>query len=135
MAIGVCKYCGQTISLFLPDGKTADDYEPQDLIDMATGKCACDEAVKESNRLVQEIQAVKQIGEVFEQMILEDPDRTSVYDDQRALIENAVRMVCGMTIESAQIRMDAHSSFAIGIKSNGSLRIRRTYKGTEEWIF
>lgn len=134
-AYGCCKFCGQRIVLSLPEGCAPEDYTTGELNDMATGRCACDAAERESRRTEQEKQAVSQIGEVFGQMVAEDPARANIYTAQQAIITDAVKMICRGGIESAQIRMDANSSFGIGIKSNGNLRIRRTYKGTEEWVF
>lgn len=134
-AYGICKYCGQRIIVFLPEGKTVDDYEPKELNDMATGRCGCDEAMKEAVRTVQEADALAQIDETFAQMLKEEPGMSLRIAAQQSIVKDAVKFVCRGMIESAQIRMDAHSSFAIGLKSNGNLRIRRTFKGTEEWIF
>lgn len=135
MASAPCRYCGQIIQLFLPEGRTADSYDQEELVEMATGRCACDEAVTASNRVAQIKGAKGALQELFDRLIEESPEEAVKLTAQQTLISDAVNLICSAAIESAQIRMDAHTHFAMGLKSNGELRIRRTFRGTEEWLF
>ena len=102
---GACRYCGQVVQVFLQEGKTAEDYTKEKL------------------------------QELYNRLIEENPEEAVKLSAQQTLVSDAVNLICSAAIESAQIRMDAHTSFVMGLKSNGEIWIRRTFRGTEEWLF
>lgn len=142
---GQCKYCGQSVIIHLPEGWSPEDKTQGDYDQLATEQCICEGSLSEAQREEQKKRAVERMREFYEGRIAEmltevRNEAQAVYQHemltrQQALMMEVVKDVADRVILGASIPITESEVFTIVVKKGGDLQIKRTYKGSEEWIF
>lgn len=114
---GTCRYCHQQRFVEVPE-----DADEEEINDTATEECDCEEALQAKERQ-QKIEAAQTwAGNVF----TPGPQLDTVLSDIRAVAERKV--------ESVTIKI-LKRTWTIDKDTNGMIRIRMTYKDTNEETF
>lgn len=139
---GTCRYCGQNMIVHLPeewdpDEKTQDEYDQ-----LATEQCDCDGAQTSAERNDKKLKAMERMAEYYDELIAVtagDTERDTLsrekLERQKGLLIGVICCVADGMIEAATVQIAPSEVFSVAIKAKGDLQIKRTYKGSEEWLF
>lgn len=143
--MGTCKHCGQQMVIHLPEDADPAGWTQEDFDATATEQCICEGALSEAQKDEQKKKAVKRMREFYEgrigEMLTEVRNEAqAVYQHemitrQQALMVKVVEDVADHVILGASIPITESEVFTVTIKKSGDLQIKRTFKGSEEWIF
>ena len=139
---GTCKYCGQHMMIYLPEGWEPDEKTQEEYDALATEQCECEGAQSEAERARQKEEAISRMVEYYDALTAELNVNTQEgareferLSRQQALMVSIISMITDRCIAAASIQMTGAEVFSVSVKSKGQLCIRRIYKGMEEWIF
>lgn len=143
--MGTCRHCGQQMVIHLPEDADPAGWTQEDFDQTATEQCICEGAMSEAQKEEQKKRAVDRMREFYEGRIAEmltevRNDAQAVYQRemlirQRILMVGVVEDVADRVILGASIPITESEVFTIVVKKSGDLQIKRTFKGSEEWIF
>ena len=141
-ATGNCRYCGQSMIIHLPEGWDPEDREQEEFDMLATAQCECDRAVQEAERNEKKEKAIERMAEYYDEQIKvhagdteRDILRRARLERQKSLMINVICNVADRMIAAAAVQIAEQEVFQVAVKTKGDLQIKRTFKGSEEWIF
>lgn len=138
---GTCRHCGQTRIIYIPDGKEPGEYTQEELDDTATEQCECEKAVTAEAKNRQKKEAVDRMNKYYNDIIAaikpgqDEAGKIEHLRGRQVLMTTIIESVCDRDIAAAGIQLTAAEAFMVSFKSGGALKVKRTYKGAEEWIF
>lgn len=138
---GICKYCGQSMMIHLPEGWDPESKDQEEYDRLATEQCECERGKTEEQKKSQVEKAVGRMKDFYNDRIDAKAAAGGTYEEiedlkrQAAFMKAAVRSVGEECVEAAHIALTPAEAFSVTYKKNGDLQIKRTFKGTEEWLF
>ena len=140
---GTCRHCGQTTLIHLPEGWDEDDENIREKCDdMATEQCECAQAQRIAGDEKKKKAAIDRMTKYYLNLTAhitgQDPEAErdrQILGQRMDLMIRAIDAVTNGVVAEAGIRISASEAVSVGYKGNGDLRIKRVYKGAEEWIF
>lgn len=115
---GICKYCHQGRFVEMPEGSSALDAN-----EAATEECDCDEAVRQQERKQRMKAAAEWAKNIF-----------SKETNQLQVILCAIRATFEGSVDYVNVKI-AKNTYKIDTDSDGMIRIRTTYRDSDEETF
>lgn len=116
--IGFCKYCGQGVTVSVPESTSAADLNEQ-----ASQECGCDEAIRQRKRRARMEAAGAWARNIF-----------SERHGQLQVVLNAIRSTFEGSVDYVTVKIGKHTH-KIDTDSNGMIRIRSTFRDNNEEQF
>ena len=141
-ATGYCKFCGQQLLVYLPEGWDPEDKTQEEYDQLATEQCECEQALTHEEKNQKKLAAIKRMTEYYDELLgqfrINNPETVKEMqklEGQQALMLKAVEMVADRVVHAAAVQLSLSEAFTVAIKASGDIQIKRTYKGVEEWVF